>query len=421
MPGARARAACFAAVVLGGCLAPPTALAASPAVDAPIEPYPVALPSPVGTSRPPDFLDEDETVRAKIQADGSVASLVDDAIFRIRGSGDYAIFLPARVTEIANLGGDSPPGLQDSHVSFLGNVIGQGQLGVEATLDKSQVGTLPLTVALGYSAGGAPINPAALGSATAPVTVTIRLNNLTAVPHEFSRGNAAAPVLAPILENLRQAAQLYTPETDLQALFPLPAALPLTPPATTERHDTYVPLAITATVKLPTSATVVDGGGADMVVDSRGSRLTWLKRLPEGLEAGGALTLSFTFSSAHPRLPAIEVRADPVPLPPTALTPPGGGPWATYLAGVKDGSAAAVLAQEAAASMHRIGELAQPLGRPGPGPVKVKYAFILDSGAAPVVRPPAPPPVRGQPWLIVLVAAAVGFGAVNAALAWSRH
>jgi hypothetical protein len=72
------------------------------------------------------------------------------------------------------------------------------------------------------------------------------------------------------------------------------------------------------------------------------------------------------------------------------------------------------------ASFHRIGDLVLPLGRPGPGPEKVRYEFILDSGTATAPAPPAAP-VRAQPWAVLLVLAALAFGGVTAYWAWSRH
>jgi len=155
--------------------------------------------------------------------------------------------------------------------------------------------------------------------------------------------------------------------------------------------------------------------------DPRGARLTWTEHLPVSPGAAGAgRTFSFTYSVAHPRLPALDIRADPLPFGGAMFTPPDGGTWARYLTRVPDRSDYVLLAQEGAASLHRIGELVQPLGRPGPGPVKVKYDFVLDAGAAPPAVVPAIR-VHGQPWAIGLAIILGGFVLLNAAWAWARH
>jgi hypothetical protein len=403
-------------------LAPLPALPAiaAAAVEAPIDQYPQAPPQPLGNSRPPLYLDDDETVRAQLNPGGDVAALSDAVILRIRGSGDYAIFMPGTATLVANLGGDSPPGLQEGHVSFLGNLVGQGQLGADVTLEPQAARDLPLKVRFAYSVAGRPVDPAALGSQRGPVTVRIDVVNLTAAPHQFVRGSAAVANLAPILETLRQVPAVYTPETDMATLLPLPSTLPV-PAAAQEQHDTYVPFAISLAVKLAAGETVVDGGAADVSADPRGARLTWLHRLPAAPDGAGSETVTFTYSGSHPRLPSIEVKADPLPLPASVFTPPGGGPWAAYLARTTDRVGPTLLAQEGAASLHRIQDLVAPLNRPGPGPQKVRYDLVLDSGGVAITptRPSAPP--RAEPWAVILLFALASFAAANAVAAWARH
>ena len=411
-----------AALCAGFTLLPAGAAAASPGgLAVPIDPYPVSAPSPVGDSRPPFFLDEDETVRAQLTPAGQVTSLVDDAILKLRGSGDYVIFLPAKVTQVHDLRGDTPPGLQGGRVSFLGNLVGQSQVGAEATLDLSVAQTMPLRVRLTYMSGGRVIPPSRVAGMSGPVTVQLEATNVTAQAQQFTRGNASAAALASVLDNLRQAGPLYTPETDLQAQLPLPAAINVSPPVTQEGHSVYVPLALTLTARLQPGALVGDAGGADVTSDPRGDRLTWTEHLPAAPGSDTATRdFSFTYSARSARLPALDLRADPLPFPPAVFTPPGGASWAALLAGTADRADYLLLAEEGAASLHRIGELLQPLGRPGPGPVKVKYDFILESGAAPAPAP-GPPPVHGQPWAIALAIIAGAFALANAAWAWARH
>jgi hypothetical protein len=409
----------LAAFALGATALSMPALAAA-TIQAPIDPYPQAPPQPTGNSRPPLYLDDDETVRARLNPGGGVSALSDAVILRVRGSGDYAIFLPGTATAVANLGGDSPPGLQDGHVSFLGNLIGQGQLGADATLEPRAAAGLPLRVRFGYSAAGKPIDPASLGSQRGPVEVRIDVANLTAAPRQFARGNAAAANLAPILDTLGQVPAVYTPETDMATLLPLPSTLPV-PAARMEQHDTYVPFAISVAVKLAARETVVDSGGADANTDPRGARLTWLRRLPAAPDGAGSESMTFTYSGAHPRLPSIEVKADPLPLPASVFAPPGGGRWAAYLARTPDRGGPTLLAQEGAASLHRIQDLVAPLNRPGPGPLKVRYDLVLDSGRVAVTQAPPAAPPRAEAWAVILLFALASFAAANAVAAWARH
>jgi hypothetical protein len=192
-------------------------------------------------------------------------------------------------------------------------------------------------------------------------------------------------------------------------------------PQSTESHDTYVPLSLLVSVRLPGDATVSDAGGAVVTAEPKGSLLSWALRLPDGPVAGGAKALSFTYAATHPRVPAVEIRADSLPLPAALFTAPGGGAWRAYLGGIADRTAFGLLAQEGAASLHRIGDLTPPVGRPGPGPEKVKYDLVLDSGSATVTPPRPPPPAHGQLWAIALVIALGLFALLNAAWAWARH
>ena len=409
-------------LVVGVTAFAPLSAGAAAAVEAPLDPYPVSAPSPLGNSIPPDYLDEDETVRARIDPSGRVRSLVDDTLIKIRGAGDYVVQLPARVTQVANLGGDSVPGLQDGHVSFLGHAIGAQQLAVEATLDLAQASTLPVSLQVRYSTGGREVTASDIPRTHTPITVTMVMTNLTGQPHQFLRGSAPAAPLAQVLEALRRAPDIYIPEVFLGDQLPVPTTLPVSQPATVDSRQTFVPLTMTTTVRLPAGVTAsATSPAADVTVDARGTRLLWVHHLPSGTDALGVDTLSFTFAGAHPRLPAIDIKADPLPLPAALFTPPGGGTWAAYLGGRADRTTETVLAQLGMASIHRIGELAQPLGRPGPGPVKVKYDFILDSAAAPAERVPGPPPVRGQPLLIAVTLALGALAALFAARAWARH
>ena len=418
-----ARAAGWATLLAAAAALAPLAAGAAPAlVQAPLDPYPVSAASPLGNSIPPEFLDEDETVRAHIDPTGHVVSLVDDALIKIRGSGDYVVQLPAKVTHISDLGGDSVPGLQDGHVSFLGHAIGAQTLAVEATLDMAQVATLPVALKVAYSVQGRPLSAADIPRTREPVTATITTTNLTAQAHAFVRGSAAAAPLAQVLDALRHAPEIYIPEINLADQLPVPAALTVAAPAVSEAHDTFVPLTLTTTVRLPSGVAATEvSPAADVTVDARGTRLVWVRHLPAGTEAPGTDTLSFTFAGPRLRLPAIDVKADPLPLPAAVFTPPGGGTWAAELAHRPDRTAPTLLAEEGMASLHRIGELTQPLGRPGPGPVKVKYDFILESGSAPAVRVARLPPVHGQPLVMLLAVAAGGAALFAAARVWVRN
>jgi len=396
---------------------PPVAEAAS----APLAPYPAAAASPVGNSRLPLFLDDDETVRATLTPEGGVRSLVDDILLKLRGTGDYAVFLPGHATAVRDLGGDAVPGLQDGHVSFLGFLGGAAQMGAEAGLDPSAARDLPLSVAITYATGGRNVAAPSLAQARGPVTVTIAVNNLTRHSEQFVRGSAAAPPLATALEALRQVPGLYTPETDLNAVLPLPESLPIAGPTSTQAADTYVPLALTVDVRLPAGASVTDAGGGDVNRQPGGTRVRWVARLPAGPDSGGAATFSLRFTAAAPGAPGVEVRADPLPLPAPVFTAPGGAAWTTYLAGAADRSGPTLLAQQGAASLHRIADLVPPIGRPGPGPVKVKYDLVLASGQAPASRPAPASAPRGQPWAIALVTALLVFGLLSGVSAWARH
>ena len=112
MSGAVSTRTRLLALAIGGIAAggPAVAMAARPPVVT-LAPYPVAAPAPVGDSLLPLFVDDDELVRAQLNRDGSVATMVDDLKIKINGGGDYALHLPGQVLAVSNQGGDSVPGL----------------------------------------------------------------------------------------------------------------------------------------------------------------------------------------------------------------------------------------------------------------------------------------------------------------------
>ena len=121
--------------------------------------------------------------------------------------------------------------------------------------------------------------------------------------------------------------------------------------------------------------------------------------------------------------PALDFNIAVLPLPASVFTPPAGGDWPTSLRSADPSTleTLGVKAQAGAASLHRIGDLAPPVNRPGPGPERVAYDLILDSGA--VRTAPASPqePLRAQPWAIALALVGALVVGANAWWAWSRH
>src|SRR5258708_3652444 len=349
----------------------------------------------VGDSVVPRFVDDDELVRAQLRRDGSVGAMVDDIKIKIRGGGDYALRLPGPVLNVADQGGDSPPGLADGRVSFLGHLdAGQRLLAAEATLDpKVEAARIPLQVAVAYHDGGSD------GSGRHTFTETIDVDNVTGQPARLLKGTPDTVAWAQALDALHGAPTVYTPEINLSALYPMPASLALHSPVTGVSRQVYVPLSIDTRVHLQGGDRLVTGGGADVTVDSRGTGLHWIARLPQDSAADGRLSLSFSFTSPAPlRVPAVDMRAQVLPLPASEFEPPVGLTWAKALKTARNLADLAVLAQAGAISPHRIGDLAPPVGRPGAGPERVSYELVLASGETPkppgAVQPPLHPHTR---------------------------
>lgn len=394
---------------------------------APIAPYPQAAPLPSDGSRLPALVDDDEKVLVKLAPDGRVTGIRDDLLIQVAGSGDYVLVLPGRVEDVTNQGGDNPPGLQDGHISFLGHLEGRKVLAAEARLDVGRYAAeLPLDVAIGYFQEGKRLDPAAAAGRSGIFREHIDIRNLTGKPMTFARGQPDIPVLAQVLEALRSVPSIYTPEIDLGSVYPLPAYLPMTQPPDrpgSVEKQVYVPLRASVTVQLDSGTNLVSAPGAQVTQDARGSRLKWTTRLPADTDSGGDLALDFSYRTGRLRTPALDLGVAVLPLPPSVFTPPNGRDWPAYLQAADPPTleSLAVKAQAGAASLHRIGDLPPPVGRPGPGPERVGYDLTLDSGAVP--RPPTAPPVplRAQPWAVALALIGALVAGANAWWAWSRH
>jgi hypothetical protein len=389
----------------------------------PLPAYPQAAPLPAEGNRLPSFVDDDERVHAQLAPDGRVVGMRSTMRIQVAGSGDYVMVLPGTVEAVADQGGDSVPGLRDGKVSFLGHLDGKKLLAAEARLDPSRYAqALPVSVDISYSQGASSLDAAAATGHGGDFSERIRLRNLTGKPAALTAGRADRRALAQTLEALRGVPGVYTPETDLAQLFPLPPNLDIASPqpATVQA---FVPMAFDVTVQLEASVTAVTAPGATVATDGRGTRVHWTLPLPTDTDSGGDRSLDLAFHTDRFRVPAVSATVVVQPLPSALFTPPGGGAWSNHLASADAGTlnALSLKAQAGALSLHRIGDLAPPVGRPGPGPERVSYDFVLDSGAQVVDRPPPAPPLKPEPWAWALVGLGVLVVGANAWWAWSRN
>ena len=403
------------------------AIVALPVVLAPIAPYPTATPLSVGDNRLPAFVDDDELVLVQLAPDGRVRGMRSNVKLLVTGSGDFDITLPGRVEDVIDQGGDSPPALSDGHVQFLGHVEGRKLLSVESTLDPGLYGPrLPVSIGVQYFEGSQAIDPAAAEGRAGTFREHLTIDNLTGRKTAFIPGQPDRAALATVLEALRNVPAVYTPETDLQSLYPLPRALPLTAPATTTpavEKNVFAPLSLVVTLNLDAGATLQAAPGADITRDQRGTRLRWSLRLPQDTDSAGIVDLDLTYQTSSHRAPAADFNVTVIPLPGALFEPPGGGDWPTHLrsAAPSELAALAVKAQAGAASLHRIADVSPPVNRPGPGPERVTYILTLDSGTPAAMPAPPGQPLQPQPWAVVMAALVALLVVVNAWWAWSRH
>jgi hypothetical protein len=403
-----------------------TALTAVPLL-APISPYPQAAPLPAVGSRLPSFVDDDERVLVQLAPEGRITGMRDDLLIQVAGSSDYVLVLPGPVEAVTNQAGDAVPGLQDGHIAFMGHLEGRKVLAAEARLDpKRYASQLPIEIGIGYFQDGRRVDPGAVTGHPGTFREHLDLKNLTGTAHTFSTGQPDSSVLGQVLEALRGVPSIYTPEIDLSSVYPLPASLPLTPvagrPASVEKQ-VFVPLRANVTVQLDSSATLVSAPGAQVTQDARGTRVKWSIRLPADTDRGGESPLDFTYTTGRLRTPGLDFNVTVLPLPASVFTPPSGGDWAAYLPSADPSTleTLAVKAQAGAASLHRVGDLPPPVNRPGPGPERVAYELILDSGAVPRARPGPSAPLRAEPWAVALALIGALVVGANAWWAWSRH
>jgi hypothetical protein len=422
--GASPRIPALAAFLLAAALlAPALPAGAAPRprpVTVPLPGYPVAAPGPVGDSQLPASLADVEEVRARLSPKGGIGSVVDDVRLAAGGSGDFRIVLPGAVRGVRSLGGDVPPALQDGHVVFQGRLGGAPlTLAAEAQLDPS-VYTPPVAQRIFYSRGGLQVQPGRVSGQAGIYREDIEVDNLTATDTPLVTGTPDARQLATVLEALRSLDNVYTPSTDLASLYPIPAQLTLTPPTETVVEPALVPMRATTTLRLPAGSRVVDAGGAEVTRKPGGTVLQWTYRLPFQPGEPGINRLEAAFQTPAFSTPGVETRFEIRPMPGELFVPPGGGAWSSYLAVLPPAPALALLAEGGMASVHRIGDLAPPVGRPGPGPVTLGFDLVVDRGA-PAAPPAAAAPARAQPWAVLAALLALLFLASNAWWAWSRH
>jgi hypothetical protein len=373
------------------------------------------------TDHLPSFVDDDELVLLDLTPNGAIKSMRSDITLQVNGFGDFSMRLPGKVKAVADLGGDVVPGLQDNQVSFLGFLQGPKVASVEATLDPARYASaIPLSAEFGYTRDGQKFDPSKPGTRGGAFTQTIDLHNLTARSETFYSGAPQPGPLAQELEALRCVSGIFTPETDLQQVCPMPAGLPMTAQQPVQR-TTLVPLNFTVRVKLPVDAVLDSAEAAAVTQDSRGTQLQWTVWLPETVAGPADKSIAFAYHMPRFRMPGVQVDTIVFPLPASNFVPPGGGTWAQELKRQKDLAPSALLAQLGAASLHRVGDIAPPVGRPGPGPERPRFRLTIESGA--IVKPkPAPPaPPRAQPWAVALALTMSVAAAAGAWLAWARN
>lgn len=391
------------------------------AADAPIAPYPTFPPLPADGSVLPAFLDDDEVVVARIDADGQIVEMHDLITLKMQGQGDFDIRMPGEVKAVADRGGESPPRLDAGHVVFMGFLLGSKVASADATLDADRYSrAIPVSLRIKYSVNGQELKAGRIHPGSR-VDETIELANRTGVDASVLRGEVAGSAgratLAQTLEALRGVARVYTPEINLNAAFPLPSVIPLGV-AAPDPVRLLVPMKVVATVRLPTATTLLEAGGATVQRAGSTTRAAWTFFLPSDPGSGGdrALHLRYIANGAPP---ALDISVTLFPFPPALFQPVGAPDWPSALTGQSTTADLVVLAQTAAADLHRIAELTPPLGRPGPGPERVQYQLSLPA-AAPAAAAPAPPP-RAEPLAVAATIVLVALVAANAWWAWSRH
>lgn len=389
----------------------------------PIPTYPQAAPLPAQGNRLPAFVDDDERVHVQLAPDGRVVGMSSTMRIQVSGSGDFVMILPGTVEDIADQGGDSVPGLRDGKVAFLGHLEEKKLLAAQARLDPARYApVLPVAVDIGYAQAGTAFDPMAAAGRGGDFTERIQLRNLTGKPASLTAGRADRRGLGQVLEALRGTPSVYTPEIDLAQLYPLPPTLNIAAPHTVTK-EAFVPMAFDVTAQLEAGVTTVAAPGASVITDGRGTRVHWTVLLPADNDSNGDTFLDLAYHTDRFRVPAVSAGVVVQPLPSSLYTPPGGGAWAPVLASA-DATTLGTLtlkAQAGALSLHRIGDLAPPVGRPGPGPERVSYDFVLDSGAQAVDRPPPAAPVKPQPWAWALLGLGALVVGANAWWAWSRN
>ncbi|MHB8508058.1 MAG: hypothetical protein ACYDGR_05330 [Candidatus Dormibacteria bacterium] len=386
-----------------------------------LDPYPVYAGAPTGADRLPAFLDDDETVTARLDPTGAVSRLTDAIKLKLVGNGDYSFHLPNPVTSAVDQGGDVPPALDAGSVEFMGFATGAGHLDALTTLDPAAYrARLPFQLTITYTLDGRPVSPEAAAGKAGRVAIAIDFENTTGQPRTFLSGQPDPVTLGAALDALYRVPDVFTPETNLQTIFPLPSTIRLRGATSAVQRQVYAPLHLTTRVNIPAGTAEIGAAGAELATDSRGSSARWQAHVPENSTADGHLRLSISYTTAHFRVPSMDFLVDVIPLPPADFAGPTGESWKGHLGGA-DLPALALLAQAGAASIHRIADVAPLVNRPGPGPQKVRFEVVLDSGVAPVRAPVIEAsPHASIPAIGLLALAAFLLGA-NAWWAWSRH
>jgi hypothetical protein len=415
----RLRALCAAAAAVAGAAAvaaPAPALGAG-AVAVRLAPYPVVPSGPLGQSVLPGALDDDEVITARLRPDGGVQSMSDQVTLKVTGGGDYVLDLPGRAASVADSGGDSPPSLQDGRVEFLGHVEGSELLAADAQLPGTDESMLPVRVALTYESGGRPVDPVSLLGSSASITMQVSVTNATGADTQLITGRpttAGRGTLLRAAAALRGAVQDYSPEVPLQALHPLPESFSIAPPPAMGTVTVFVPLSVSVQVTLPRSARVSSELSPHLARSAKGDVVRWTDVLADSLGSPSRLAHEVAFSEQSFAVPGVEVSVDPAPPSSAAVSA------AETMLASGDYAGAERNIEYDAAALHHIADLVAPIGRPGPGPQRLRYQLVLDSRSARVRSAGAPP--RG-PYPLPLALSCLGLLALglNGWWLWSRN
>ncbi|MBA2358156.1 MAG: hypothetical protein H0V84_06985 [Actinobacteria bacterium] len=395
----------------------PPAIIAFPSPRVPLSVEPPLMGSPA--SFPVRFLGHitsAQRIRVAVDETGRPTAVIDTLRLTLRGSGDYALSIPAPVLDVRpGLGTQSDPGIRRGSIVWLGFSPGRRVLVADAVLDVRKAGpVLPVRTSLEATVDGRPLTGRERRSGSLDLRLAVR--NATSVRALAFAAQADPLALADGLDRIRRAIRAGRDAPEI----------PIRVRGRVRARSVQAEAALEVEGELSFASGRTRGlrvEGASVVRTDGRLRIRFSRRLGDGHPL--ALEVRATGEALRLPPPTLRLRVTPT-LRLESLDPPGASTWrGAVRAGLVERPGTRLIDVGVAAFLRlaRVNQYRNFIGNPDPGvPIPANEAVFEYETTASVAPGPAPAPEPSGLGLLATVALAAGAGLAGAALlvAWAH-